>query len=363
MEFEDQKSHLHSRVERVRKWVSLHRSQALALGGTVLIVLASGIAYGAWVLTAPSASTFVHVVAKPKPKYYSPLTGELVKAEADTKKSVTAIMIENSPDARPQSGLKDAEVVYEAVAEGGITRFLALYQQHKPQLIGPVRSVRLYYVDWLTPYNASVAHVGGSAKALNLVRGGTYRDIDQFFNDGSYWRATDRYAPHNVYTSFARLDALNKSKGYTTSSPVPIARGDATVPKKLTAKSVSVTISGPLYDSRWSYDAKTGLYRRYEGGVAHTDREKGQITAKVVVALRVDMQQVFEDGYRESIKTSGSGKAVIFQNGTAHNVTWRKATRGSQLGFTDAKGAPFMLARGNTWISAIPNSGGGVTWQ
>src|SRR5690606_9454884 len=85
---------------------------------------------------------------KPEPiKYYSPLTGELVANESDQTAPVTAVMIENSPDARPQSGLKDAGVVYEAIAEGGITRFLAIYQNKKPELIGPVRSLRMYYVD------------------------------------------------------------------------------------------------------------------------------------------------------------------------------------------------------------------------
>ena len=365
MEFEDQRPHLHSKVEKIRNWVHLHRPLTLALIGLVLILLASATAYGIWVITTPKATGPVSVIIKPKPKYYSPLTGELVKTESATQKPVTAIMIENSPEARPQSGLKDAEVVYEAVAEGGITRFLALYQQHKPGLIGPVRSVRLYYVDWLTPFNASVAHVGGSAKALKLVRNGSYRDIDQFFNSAYYWRATDRYAPHNVYTSFAKLDALNKSKGYKSSNPKPFDRSDiAPVPAaKQNAKTISITISSDLYNSKYIYNAKSGKYLRYEAGVPHTDREKGQIAAKVVVALRVNMQQVLEDGYRESIKTTGTGTAIVFQNGKATKVTWHKPTRSSQLSFTDAKGRPFLLARGTTWISAVPNDGGNVTWR
>ncbi len=185
----------------------------LAIAATITAVILSQ--------PAPKAPTVSvkKTAPKPKAKYYSPLTGELIAQEGDAAKPVTAIMLENSPDARPQSGLKDAEIVYEAIAEGGVTRFLAVYQQHKPQLIGPVRSVRMYYVHWLTPYDASVAHIGGSAAALQLVRNGSYRDIDQFFNAGSYWRANDRYAPHNVYTSFEKLDALNASKGYASSSP------------------------------------------------------------------------------------------------------------------------------------------------
>ena len=135
------------------------------------------------------------VQKKPVEKYYSHLNGIEVASKADLSRPVTAIMIENSPDARPHSGLKQAEVVYEAIAEGGITRFLTLFQQHKPQLIGPVRSLRMYYVDWLAPYQASVAHVGGSHASLQEVRNGKYRDIDQFFNGSSYWRANDRRPP------------------------------------------------------------------------------------------------------------------------------------------------------------------------
>ena len=298
------------------------------------------------------------------PKYYSPLTGGSVKDEAATKQAVTAIMIENSPDARPQSGLKESGVVFEAIAEGGITRFLVLYQQEKPQLIGPVRSLRMYYVDWLAPFNASVAHVGGSAAALKEIRSGSYRDIDQFFNAGAYWRASDRYAPHNVYTSFEKIDALNAAKGYTTSQFTGFARADTTPAAAPTATSVSVTISGPLYNSSYTYNAATNSYDRFLAGAPHLDRESGQISPKVVIVLKVQETTVMEDGYRQSITTTGSGSAVIFQDGAAHEVTWHKPSRADQITFTDAAGVPFSIARGQTWITAVPeNDGGTVTWQ
>lgn len=311
----------------------------------------------------PSTATVITSVPKPKPViYYSPLTGLQVKDEAVTKQAVTAIMIENSPDARPQSGLKEAGVVYEAIAEGGITRFLALYQESKPSLIGPVRSLREYYVDWLTPYQASVAHVGGSWNALKLVRNGKYRDIDQFFNAGSYWRAGDRYAPHNVYTNFKRLDALNKSKGYTTSEFTAWERIDGKSAAAPNATSIKINISSALYNTSYAYDSKKNHYVRSLAGTAHKDREKGTITPSVVIAMRVDMRMVMEDGYREQITTVGSGKATVFQNGTAQNVTWRKKSRNAQIEFLDKNGAPIELVRGQTWIAAVPNSGGSVSW-
>ena len=333
-----------------------------------IILLGLGVAAAAYYVTAPAKvdTTPIKVAKKsapPAPKFYSPLTGIEVKNEAATKQAVTAIMIENSPDARPQSGLKQAGVVYEAIAEGGITRFLAVYQEAKPQLIGPVRSVRMYYVDWAAPYNASIAHIGGSAAALAEVRNGNYRDIDQFFNAAYYWRATDRYAPHNVYTSFEKLDALNASKQYTTSTFAGFPRADGKPAASQTAKSVNMTISSALYDTHYDYDATSNTYLRSIGGQPSNDREEGRLAPAVVIAMKVAMSQVFEDGWRENITTTGSGSATVFQNGTATEATWHKNSRSEQLTFVDAAGKPIALNRGQTWITAIPNGTGSVTWQ
>lgn len=352
-----------SLFKRVAQWVSAHRTRSIIGIGAVLIIVAS---ITAWAIMSqpkqPVGNTFIAV--KPQPViYYSPLTGVKVANQAATKQAVTAIMIENSPDARPQSGLKSAGIVYEAIAEGGITRFLTLFQEAKPQLIGPVRSVRAYYVDWLAPYQASVAHVGGSYAALQTVRNGKFRDIDEFFNGAYYWRATDRYAPHNVYTSFAKLDALNKSKGYKTSSFTGFLRADGKPAAKFTATSVDINISGPLYNTHYAYDAKSNTYKRfYQGGVPHMDREKGQISPSVVIAMHVQESTVFEDGYRQDIITTGSGKATVFQNGTAVNVTWKKAAQFQPLQLIDASGKPFALDRGQTWIAAVPAEGS-VSWK
>lgn len=359
-----------SLIARIKKWTRHHHGATIALAVVGLLV-ATGIVVLAMTYRAPQAAApHTQSVAKTSPKpsptpvYYSPLTGEKVPDEASTTQTVTGIMIENSPSARPQSGLQAAGVVYEAIAEGGITRFLALYQQGKPQLIGPVRSVRLYYVDWVAPFQASIAHIGGSQFALKEVRNGNYRDLDQFFNSGSYWRATDRAAPHNVYTSFTRLDALNKKKGYASSTFTAWPRQDGKTVAKPDATQIDVTISGPLYNSHYQYDAATNTYVRYEGGSQHLDREAGAIKPSVVIVMDTKMGLIFEDGYREQITTTGSGRVRVFQNGTITEGTWNKADRGAQISFLDANGKPIALSRGQTWITAIPaNQGGKVTWK
>ena len=297
----------------------------------------------------------------PPTKYYSTLTGLEVANEAALTSPATAIMIENSPEARPQSGLKDAEVVFEAIAEGGITRFMAIYQTAKPQLIGPVRSVRPYYLSWAAAFDASIGHIGGSAAALEEVRNGAYRDIDQFFNSDTYWRSADRYAPHNVYTSFANIDALNAAKGYTSSTFTGFSHADSVAIATPTASNIEVTISSYLFNSSYVYNAAANNYARSEGGEPHLDREAGQITPSVVIVMYVDEFNMSDS--RQDITTVGSGNAVIFQNGTIISATWTKNSKTEQLRFTDSVGAEIPLECGQVWITAIPNNGGDVIWS
>jgi len=358
---EDKKTGFWSRVRR-------HRTLILIVAGVILVLGAATATYFLVYrqpVKVPDAKPVV-VKSTPPPApvvYYSLLTGEPVATQALVTAPVTAIMIENSPDARPQSGIKNSGVVFEAIAEGGITRFMVLYQQEQPALIGPVRSVRPYYLDWLSAFNASIGHVGGSPAALSEVRNGTYRDIDQFFNSASYYRSSDRYAPHNVYTTSALLDALNAKKGYTSSSFTGFTRTDTKPAATPTATSISITISSALYNSTYAYDKTTNTYLRSQAGAPHLDREDGQIAPSVVVAMRVDETTNPQDGYHQQITTIGSGTATIFQNGTATAVTWHKPDKTTQITFTDADGKDVPLVRGQTWIVAVPNGSGAVSWQ
>jgi len=351
---------------RIWRWVVKHRIPVLISAGAIVLI-AGGIITFLVLNYKPPVEVkppVVKVVEKPVPipvKYYSPLTGILVASEAITKQAVTGVMIENSPEARPQSGLKDSGVVFEAIAEGGITRFLALYQEQKPQMIGPVRSVRIYYVDWLAAFDASIAHVGGSAEALNEVQNGNYRNIDQSYNANYYWRSDDRYAPHNVYTSFDKLDALNAANGYTTSTYTGFTRVDGKAADIIDATNVNITMSSFLFDSTFTYDSATNTYARSQAGEPHLDRESGQITPSVVIAMRVD-ESTLSDGHQR-IDTIGSGNATIFQNGTATNATWTKNSKTEQIKFTDIVGVDIPLIRGQTWIVAVPNDGGDVSWN
>ncbi len=344
------------------KLPDLTRKQWLIVGVVAFILIGGGSALAYQVFRKPKPTPAPSPVAekkeeKPKPKVYtSKLTGMSV-TEAESKLPVTAVMIENSPDARPQSGLKDANVVYEAVAEGGITRFLTLFQEAQPDYIGPVRSVRPYYLDWLVPFDAPVAHVGGSPEALAQISNEGIKDLDYGFNSNYYHRISSRYAPHNVYTSRGELLALQNSKGWSTSTFTGWARKDEKAAATPTAKSIDFAISGFLYNPHYDYDPTTNAYKRSEAGKPHVDEKSGsQITPKVVIAVLIN-KSIHPDGVHTIYSTSGTGKAYIFQDGTVTIGTWQKADRKSEMQFLGSNGKPLELNKGNTWISAVELEG------
>jgi hypothetical protein len=294
---------------------------------------------------------------KPATTVASPLSGIQVAPNL-AQRPVTGVMIENSPDARPQSGLQDAGVVYEAIAEGGITRFLALFQDTGPAYIGPVRSLRPYYIDFATPYQAGIVHVGGSPEALATVRNGHYRDLDQFFNSNYFTRINARTAPHNVYTKFEWLDQLNQSKGYTSSQYSPWKRKDDKPAATPTAAHIDVHISSPLYYSHYDYDKTTNTYTRSEGGKPHlevtssADKSGTQIHPKVILTLVMNYKVIDRAGHSSYIDT-GSGPMYVFQDGTATAGTWNKTDQTSMFVFKDSAGNDLPLNAGQTWVTIV----------
>jgi hypothetical protein len=302
--------------------------------------------------------TPVKAVPPPPPTTVpSPLSGVQVPPQF-AQRPVTGIMIENSPDARPQSGLQDAGVVYEAIAEGGITRFLAVFQDTRPGYIGPVRSLRPYYLDFATPYQASIAHVGGSPEALATVRNGHYRDIDQFFNNKYYTRINSRAAPHNVYTNFDWLDQLNQAKGYAKSEYSPWKRKADTPAATPTAVHLDVKISSPLYYSHYDYDKATNTYLRSEGGKPHLQilapdsKSAVQLQPKSILTLVMNYKVIDRAGHSSYVDT-GSGAMKLFQDGTEVDGTWNKADQASMFVFKDSTGKEIALNAGQTWIVIV----------
>jgi hypothetical protein len=284
----------------------------------------------------------------------SRLTGVQITPELN-KRPITSIQIENSPDARPQAGLKDAGVVFEAVAEGGITRFNASFLEAQPDYIGPVRSVRPYYAALAAPFDPIFVHAGGSGDGLAKLRELGLKDLDHGANGGAFRRVPDRYAPHNLYTSMADLDKASAGRGYTTSNVKSLPRKTEKQSPTVTARTIDLSISSALYNVHYDYDQATNSYKRSEGGKPHTDHRSGQqLAPKTVVALVMNYSQ---QGIYSVYQTNGSGKAYVFQDGTVQTGSWTKAGDKEQLVFTDDSGKPMSLNAGQTWITLVKSAG------
>ena len=344
------------------KWYSLHwpfrRKEWILLA--VLILIIAGI--GSYFVFNKSNNASVSVpkikvTVQLKPKTSaSRLSGVQVAPELATL-PVTGVMVENSDGARPQSGLSDAGVVFEAIAEGGITRFLALYEENQPVSVGPIRSARPFYIHALLPFDGAYAHVGGSPDALSIIPTLNVKDMNQFYNGGSYSRVSSRPAPHNVYTSLSKLIDLEKSKGWTSSNFQGFPRKVDTPSKTPTAGTIDVNVSSADFASHYTYNTKTNNYSRGEGGAAMIDANTNQqLTPKVVIAMVAPWAYGALDAsgaYYTNYSDIGTGVAYIFQDGTVTTGNWSKTAISSQITFTNADGSPIKLNAGQTWITAV----------
>ncbi len=322
------------------------------IGSIVFIVLLGGaIAFG--VSNMAGAPEQQPAAIKPKPTpvpTVSPLTGLPVTA-AQAKRPITGVMIENTDFARPQSGLSSAGVVFEAIAEAGITRFLALFQEATPNNIGPIRSARPYFLEWALGFDASLSHVGGSPEALNDIKAWHVKDIGEFTYGSYYHRISSRAAPHNMYTSMANLNAIEKLNHWTTSHFTGFLRKKDDPAKSPAARTINFDISYPDFNVRYQYDPKKNAYLRWEGGAPHTDTAGHQLEPKVVIGL-VMPYSLESDGYHSMYNTIGTGKAYFFQDGNVVIGTWTKSGRNAQFVFKDGSGQPVRLNAGQTWITA-----------
>ncbi len=291
----------------------------------------------------------------------SPINGTLFTATDASiwqNRTPLAVIIENSVDSRPQSGLSYADVVYETLAEGGITRQMGVFLTNlNNQTVGPVRSMRVYFLDWLEEYNALAAHVGGNHFALDRVGPEGVKNLDEFFTSG-YWRATDRPAPHNVYTTTDNLwsaGANNGWTGMTTFHQWPF-KDEASASARPTTQHIGLGfLGGADYKVVWDYNPTTNNYQRNVGGSQAIDKNTGnQITAKTVV-VQVVSYTPFNDGTGAlDMDDIGSGPAYIFRDGGSVTGTWKKASRTDRTMFVDANNNEIPFNRGPIWIEVVP---------
>lgn len=269
-----------------------------------------------------------------------------------------AVVIENHPDARPQSGLSQADLVYEALAEGGITRYLAVFQTQDVKNIGPVRSARTYFNDWAEELGAIYAHVGGNSDALYYLKNGIpgVSDADQFFNGAYFQRVPPRVPPHNTYTSIAELRALAEHRGFSTQKTYSdyIFKDDAPAGAAADAAKISIDFSEPNFAVKWVYDPATNSYQRYLAGAAVIDagNHKPVIVKNIIVQRVANWPVATDTPFSISMGTRTGGDAEVYLDGKAIKATWRQVN--GRTKYFDLNGNEIALNRGQIWIEIVP---------
>ncbi len=273
----------------------------------------------------------------------------------------TAVMIDNHPASRPQAGLDKASVVYEALAEGGIPRFMAVFAQPRIDLIGPVRSARPYFVRYAAEYRAAFAHAGGSFDALNLLRSLRMPNFEGIKGQtAKYFFRYGGTGVHNLFTNTRRLAAALQEAKYDRYKPTYRSWKfvDDAAMKDRRKGSHGATIdlgAGRAYAVGYEYDRKRNVYRRFTGGRPHLDRvTREQLTAKNVVILLVPKERILDRKGRLDIKTIGSGKAILLRNGYSSTIKWRKSSTYGRTVFTKLSGQEVEFVRGSVWITVVP---------
>ena len=267
-------------------------------------------------------------------------------------------MVDNMKNARPQSGLNQADLVYEIIAEGGITRFMALFYRQQVEEIGPIRSARNYFVKLAHGYDAPLAHAGGSGEALNLIATLKAKDLDEIYNSGGYfWRDKSRKAPHNLYSSTEKLLTGAKKRGYQVEPPELSPIGTSWEGTPFTEPiTLDYSVAKYKYKVTWRYDEKDNRYVREINGKPHLMKNDASITADNVVVLVVKTKTYVKDGIPLSdVQIVGSGEALYYVNGQKMAGTWEKQANSAPIRFFDGQKSFMKLKEGNTWVQVIPS--------
>jgi hypothetical protein len=324
---------------------------------------------------APTPTPLPSLIATPTPQPMVAATTDGVwlpasQAALATRKPI-AVMIDDHWDARPQSGLSMANIVYQGPAEGGIPRYMAIFQTQAPPAIGPIRSARLYFVAWAEEYGAGYVHMWGAPNAMNRLASDTGKYI---FNidglryggmSGYMWRTSFRAAPHNLYTSYAKLEALTVKIGGT--APLTTSEFTFADPLPPSSRLVGGQIIVPYSQNTivYNYDWATNSYPRTvskEG--AQYDAATGlRIAPSNVVLLTMNVGLLAGSPaaltkHRLDVQYVGHGSAMVFNNGLAIQAIWTKKNEHSATVLTYAtgpnKGQPVPMVRGQIFVQVVP---------
>ena len=295
-----------------------------------------------------------------------PLTG-VASADVVTRPALT-VKIENSIDARPQTGLDQADMVWEEVVEGGITRFAAVYQSVVPDKVGPVRSVRPMDADISAPMHGLIAFSGGQAGFVDEIKAAGVQIISMDLGAKGFARTSARRAPHNVIgtptTFWSLADAAHSASPAPQFTFATTAQQASAVASGTAVTTIDIRMSGVEHPV-WTWSATQNAFLRSEGSTPAVTSTGVRLAATNVVVLRVQLANTGTtdpagNPVPETIMTD-SGAALVFSGGKQVAATWSKASVAQPVVLTGANGAPITLAPGTTWIELVPRASGSVS--
>jgi len=323
---------------------------------TVLTLALSGCAPDAPKPTPTTSPGYTSNYTPPPATALAPLRGTSV-AVGSLKNASIAAKIDNHPDARPQVGLEHTDLLFEELVEGGLTRYVAVWQSDIPELLGPVRSIRPMDPNIISPLGGIVCYSGGQQRFVNLMRNTpVYNAIHgQADTASTFYRTKDKAAPHNVLVKARELlaqhtDIVAPAQQFAYSLDVPSAT--ATKDGAPTA-ALAYRFSNLIHGS-WTYDSSRSVFLREQGGKADLDSAGNQLTATNVVALRVTVSNDINVPRTEMV---GSGEAWVSTGGGTSHATWTKGSATDPIHLVDDQGVTIRLAPGNTWIELVPTAG------
>ena len=294
------------------------------------------------------------------------LTAEVEEKEVQIFKGEDrpiAVMIDNHNLAWPQAGLNQAYLVYEAIVEGGETRLMALFKGATVDKIGPVRSARHYFIDYVMENDAIYTHFGWSPQAQSDISAFNINNINGITESSStFWRVKDKSSPHNAVTSTDALLKVAKAKGYKTTSDKKSVLNYVTDEVKLEEGQGATSITIPhstLQTVKYEYDEQNQVYKRYARKKAQTDWDTGNaITTKNIIITFCDNYtlQDSENKGRQGLKNIGTFNGYYITNGKAIKIKCIKESRSLQTKYEDLEGNEIKVNDGNTWINICPTN-------
>jgi hypothetical protein len=299
-------------------------------------------------------SSIIDEQVKEPIKFYAPYTGEEVD-EKTSKNIAFMCIVENSKNARPQSGIIDADIVFETSAEGGIPRMLALFQKNSPAKIGPVRSMRPYFLELAREYNLPFGHCGYSEEARNLIHENKLMTLNEFVFTGFYWRERDRKAPHNLYTSASKLRKIVENLDYVKCPSVHLEfeRNYWNSDNLDEAKEIQLKVNRN-YTADYSF--KNGKYYKSMNSKEAVNKEDTIQLSVSNIVIQFTTIKLQEDNLHLDIALRGEGDGYVISNGKITKMKWSKDSIESKTILRDGNGLEIPLNVGNTWWHIVDKS-------